>query len=151
MVDAAKACLPQGPNITNPEVLACIDFSLGPDQMLKLETPHSMFGSAEICRRQLSPDMFKCVPKAVGSPCKMEHLATLNLFARNFYLCSEAMGANTVAGLEAHSSGTAARGIPSVMEATTSKVIAYVGTGWVGSTTEKPGKIHNRLCLMYSI
>ncbi|GAU87643.1 hypothetical protein RvY_00459-2 [Ramazzottius varieornatus] len=143
VVNAAKACLPQGPNITNPEVLPCIDFSLSPDQMLKLETPHSMFGSAEICRRQLSPDMFKCVPKVVGNPCKMEHLATLNLFARNFYLCSEAIGENTVAGLEAHSSGPAAGGVPSVagrrVESTTSSVIAYVGTGWVGSTTAKPG------------
>jgi hypothetical protein len=50
VVDAAKACLPQGPTVTNPEVLGCIDFSLSPEQMLKLEVPHSMFGSSEICR-----------------------------------------------------------------------------------------------------
>ncbi|OQV13808.1 hypothetical protein BV898_12027 [Hypsibius exemplaris] len=124
VVDAAKACLPQGPIVTSPEVLGCIDFSLSPEQLLKLDVPHSMFGSGEICRRQLSPDMFKCVPKAAGSPCKMEHLKALNLFARNYYLCSEAAD-------EAPSSATVPEYVPPFPATTRSSVI-YI-------TTAKPG------------
>ena len=58
-------------------------------------------------RRQLSPDMFKCLPKAAGSPCTLDRLKSLNLFARNFYLCSEAPDDSTVwIGICTHEHGT---------------------------------------------
>ncbi|OQV13905.1 hypothetical protein BV898_11900 [Hypsibius exemplaris] len=102
VVDAAKLCLPRGGVVSQPQVLPCLDFTLNPDQLLKLEEPHSIFGSGEICRRSLNPDMFKCVPAASeAGACKLEHLVALNAFARNYYLCSSELEKDTMDRIEA--------------------------------------------------
>ncbi|XP_055347585.1 uncharacterized protein LOC129594798 isoform X2 [Paramacrobiotus metropolitanus] len=88
LVTAARACIPRSDNIAHPEVLACLDFSVTPDQLVSLSEAKSMFSNGEICRKQLNPDMLKCVPSGDTATCRLEHLVALNLFARNYYMCT---------------------------------------------------------------
>lgn len=59
VVAAAKACLPHGA-VKNPEVLQCLDFSLTPDQLVKLQEAHSIFSNGEICR-SVWPSLFNLI------------------------------------------------------------------------------------------
>lgn len=54
VVTAVKACLPrptsEGQPPTNLQVLPCLDYSLSPDQLMKLDKPQSVFGNEEVCQ-----------------------------------------------------------------------------------------------------
>jgi hypothetical protein len=102
IVSAVKECLPRGGVVLHPEVLPCLDFSLTPDQLLKLEEPHSIFANGEVCKRHLNPDMFKCVKTPTGkvSSCTVENLLALNVFARNYYLCTDELEKSTAERLK---------------------------------------------------
>ncbi|GAV01753.1 hypothetical protein RvY_12412 [Ramazzottius varieornatus] len=106
VVTAAKACLPrprgEGQPPTNLQVLPCLDYSLSPDQLMKLDKPQSVFGNEEVCHRQLNPDMFKCIPDTDDQGgCTQEHLVALNVFARNYYLCAKELDDDTLHKLQA--------------------------------------------------
>ncbi|OQV13906.1 hypothetical protein BV898_11901 [Hypsibius exemplaris] len=105
VVDAVKVCLPKtNAPIGDGEmirILPCMDFSLKPQQLLKLHRPHSIFGNQEVCRLHLDKDIFKCLPSDVDKwTCKLEHLVALNLFARNFYICPSQLELQTMSKVQ---------------------------------------------------
>ncbi|XP_055355766.1 uncharacterized protein LOC129601065 isoform X2 [Paramacrobiotus metropolitanus] len=91
LVKAAKACLGKEDQPFPLELLPCLDFSFGSDQVLKLSVHKSIFGNEELCRLYLSPVVSGCVP-VDQHPCTAVYIEFLNSFARTFYQCPETTG-----------------------------------------------------------
>ncbi|OQV16243.1 hypothetical protein BV898_09552 [Hypsibius exemplaris] len=89
LVHAAKCCLDQRDQ-KDPfpmELLPCLDFSFGSEELLNLTQPRSLFGNPELCRRYLRYNISNCLPARPHS-CNEKHLLTLNIFAQRFYMCA---------------------------------------------------------------
>ncbi|OWA50401.1 hypothetical protein BV898_14920 [Hypsibius exemplaris] len=96
LTKAAKACLSreeqqqgQGQGSFPLELVPCLDFSFGSEQVLKQVTPKSIFYNEEICRKYLNPNIRDCIPLQPTHPCGADHIEALNKFARQYYQCPE--------------------------------------------------------------
>ncbi|GAU95669.1 hypothetical protein RvY_07252 [Ramazzottius varieornatus] len=88
LVKASKACLGSEDRSVPLELLGCVDFSFGSEQVLQQQSYRSIFANDEICRRYLQPNFRDCLPLETH-PCNTDHIETLNTFARFFYLCPD--------------------------------------------------------------
>ncbi|OWA55057.1 hypothetical protein BV898_19442 [Hypsibius exemplaris] len=77
------------------KLYTCLDYSIEPEQILRLRHADSIFNNDEICRKYLSPRLLACETKS-GKGCSVHHLVSINMFARNYYLCSESIHGDTV-------------------------------------------------------
>ncbi|XP_055353807.1 uncharacterized protein LOC129599550 [Paramacrobiotus metropolitanus] len=97
LITAAKNCYPAD---VKPDVhlAPCLDFSLDAAQLRSLSTAGSVFGNEDLCRKFLTPDVKKCTtpPPSAVSRCSSADLLTLNVFARNFYLCEEPVDSSLI-------------------------------------------------------
>ncbi|GAV03500.1 hypothetical protein RvY_13911-4 [Ramazzottius varieornatus] len=90
LVQATKACLDKSEMPFPQELLPCLDYSFGQEQLLDLLQPRSVFGNRELCRKHLRHNISLCLPAQPHS-CNEKHLLVLRNFARMYYKCASSV------------------------------------------------------------
>ncbi|OQV17702.1 hypothetical protein BV898_08159 [Hypsibius exemplaris] len=139
LVTAVKHCYPE--NVIPPkEIRTCLDYSISSDQVISLQNQTSIFHNEEICKRYLSPDIAKCVPKGSTFSCTIGDLVNLNVFARNYYLCEQSVDQSLIDALQNRQLGNLASDtVPAQPSGTitTDRLSTFSATSGTGSLRQQ--------------